>query len=95
VVHISALPLLPADASARLVHVSEGELETEQSEAAVSLVVLKTSNAPAGTLVSECVVADEPVLVSLLCITTTCAKRLFVLATKKTSVKIPATTAFE
>ena len=62
-----------APASARLVQVSEGELETMQFDGGllVFIVVVNTSNAPVGTPVKECIVADVPdVLVSKLCMDT-------------------------
>ena len=69
-VQISALSLLEAPASDRFVQVSDGELETLQSDGAASAVVATTNNAPAGIPVSEWAVSSVPVVVVKLCMVT-------------------------
>ena len=69
-VQISALSLLVAAASTRLVHVRAGALVTIQSVGNASAVVDNTKSAPAGTPANECVVIPTPVFESKLWIAT-------------------------
>jgi hypothetical protein len=83
-VHISASPLLAASASALLVHVKDGELETAQLLVLCnSPVVTKTRSAPAGTPVSEFTVELFPYAAFDVAIVTWACKNLLEKIEKK------------